>query len=127
MKSEISSTNEQPYNVDTSVLFGPTIEHLADEAEFILGMDDFRLNEAAIFAVSSINGLVFNQYLDELARPNPDALKIRQLEAELKQIEAEQDYIYSGDRATKLEVITKYAPRIRAAIQAQRELLPNGR
>jgi len=127
MKSEINSTNEQPYNVDASLLFGQTIDPLADDAEFILSMDDFRLNEAALFAVSSINGLVFNQYLDELARPNPDVIKIRQLEAELKQIEAEQNYIYSGDRTTKLGVISKYAPRIREAIKAQREPLPNGR
>jgi hypothetical protein len=127
MKTEISLTNEQPYNADASLLFGQTVEPLEDEADFILNMDDFRLNEAALFAVSSINGLVFNQYIDELAKPNPDVLKVRELKAELKQIDAEQDSIYSGDRATKLLVISKYAPRIRAAIQAQKELSSNGR
>jgi hypothetical protein len=127
MKTEFNSTNEQPNNVDASLLFGQTIEPSEDEADFILGMNDFRLNEAALFAVSSISGLIFNQYLDELAKPNPDVLKVRKLKAELKQIDAEQDSIYSGDRTTKVLVISKYAPRIRAAIQAQKDLLSNDR
>jgi len=127
MNTETNSTNEQSCNVDASLLLGQTIESLEDEAAFILSMDDFRLNESALFAISAIHGFVFNQYIDELAQPNPDPLKVSELKAELKQISAEQNSIYSSDRATKRLLISKYAPRIRAAIQAQRELLSNGR
>ena len=127
MKTEIASTNEQLYDVDSAFLFDKTIERPEDEADFILNMNDFRLNEAALFAVSSIRGIVFNQYVDEITKPSPDHAKIREMKEQLEHIAKERNLVYSGDQAIKRLVISKYAPKIRAALEAQKDLLSHGR
>jgi hypothetical protein len=125
MKPEINSTNGQPF-VDGSLLAGETFEHLANQTDDTSDMTDFELSETALFVVSFMHGIVFRQRLDEQGKPNPDLRKLHDLEAEIKQIRAEQDLVYSGDKATKRLVISNYAPRVREAIQAQKELLPHG-
>ena len=132
MKTEFPPTNEQPYNIDGAFLFDKTIESSEDLNDFILSMDDFRLSEAAMAMVSAMRGKVYHQYQDEVDKSNPDAAKVRALKAELTQIAAERELIYSGDQDAKRLVISKYAPIIKAeyadflAQEAAQEQ-PNGR
>ena len=121
MKAVIQSTNEQPLNVDSSFLLAQTFELLGlkNEGNDPLMREKFVLNETALFAVSSMHGIVLHQYLDEIGKENPDEAKVRELKENLAQIDAEQDLIYSGDEATKLLVISKYGSKIKEAIQAQ--------
>jgi len=103
------------------------IERPEDEAGFISNMNDFSLNEAALFAVSSMRGIVFNQYIDEISKPSPNHSKIREMKEQLEHIATERDLVYSDDQAIKRLVISKYAPKIRAALEAQKDLLSPGR
>jgi hypothetical protein len=74
-----------------------------------------------------MRGIVFNQYINEIAKPSPDQDKISKMKEQLEHIATERNLVYSGDLAIKRLVISKYAPRIRAAMQAQKDLLSNGR
>ena len=123
MKAEIQSTNEQALNVEGALLFDKTAEKLENLEDFVRGMDNFRLSEAAIATVSAMRGKVYHQHQDEVGKSNPDEAKIRELKAQLAQLATERDLVYSGDQDTKRLVISKYAPTLQAAIQAKKELL----